>query len=75
MIAAIIALAVIVILLDVPPLLQKKYTKELWVFSTVLLLGTLWGIFASLRMDWPTPVVLLEIAYRPLSDAISQWLQ
>jgi hypothetical protein len=71
----IIIIVVIIIAIEVPALWKKKWIKELWVFSILLLAGTTLSIAQALRIHIPNPVHWISVAYKPLSDLIFAWLQ
>jgi hypothetical protein len=69
-IAGILLVAILIIVLEVPPLLEKKQKKELWVFSLLLFLGVGLSIAESLDLNIPNPLDWIAIIYKPLSDLI-----
>lgn len=74
-ITGILAVAVIVILIEVPSLLKRKLRKELWVFSILLILGTGLSIAQGLHWNIPNPLDLMIVIYKPISNIIFGFLK
>ncbi|MBO1515439.1 hypothetical protein [Metabacillus bambusae] len=74
-IAGILLVATLIIVLEVPPLLEKKQKKESWVFSLLLLFGVGLSIAESLDLNIPNPLDWIAIIYKPLSDLIMSLLK
>ncbi|MGO4375581.1 hypothetical protein [Paenibacillus sp. 2TAB19] len=62
---AVIALAIGVALLDIPPLVRKSRKRELFVYIVLLLTAT--ALYSALVMEvnLPNPYAILEIVYKP----------
>ncbi|OPH57217.1 hypothetical protein BC351_25450 [Paenibacillus ferrarius] len=60
----------IIALIESPALFRKKLTMEIWIFFTVLLIGTLLSILLELRMPFPNPMDWLTFIYKPISDFV-----
>lgn len=69
-IVGILAVAILVIYIEVPSLLKKKQTKELWVFSVLLFIGVVLSILESLQIELPNPLDAITFIYKPFSDFI-----
>lgn len=69
-ILGILLIAAMIMLIELPTLLQNKWKKELWMFSLLLGMGVGLSIAESLEAEIPNPVDWITIAYKPLSDAI-----
>ncbi|MFD0616171.1 hypothetical protein ACFQZR_01770 [Paenibacillus sp. GCM10027629] len=69
-VAGILAIAIVIIFIEVPRLLQRKMHKELWVFFTLLAAGT--GLSIALELHWniPSPLYLMIAIYKPISNLI-----
>ena len=72
----ILLIAAVIVWMEVPPLLEKKYKKELLVFSILLAIGvglsiTLFGFEKTI----PNPFDLLTFIFKPLNDFISHLLK
>lgn len=63
------------IVIDVPPLLRKKLVKELWIFSILLLFGTMLSIAQALNIRIPNPIDWLTVLYKPFSDMMKNLLK
>ncbi|WP_408007522.1 hypothetical protein ACJROX_22950 [Pseudalkalibacillus sp. A8] len=74
-IAGILLVAILIIVLEVPPLWKKKQKKELWVFSLLLLFGVGLSIAESLDLNIPNPLDWIATIYKPLSDLIMSLLK
>lgn len=74
-IIGIILVATAIALIEIPPLWRKKYSKECWVFSLVLLIGTTLSLAWVYHVRIPTPLDLLEIVYKPLDEFLMKLLK
>lgn len=73
-IAGILLIAILIIVLEVPPLWKKKQKRELWVYSLLLLFGVGLSIAESLDLNIPNPLDWIAIIYKPLSDLVMSLL-
>ncbi|MGP7818885.1 hypothetical protein [Niallia sp. 01092] len=64
----ILLVSIVIALIEVPPLLRKGLTKEIWVFSILLLFGTGLSIAEGLQMNIPNPLNWIGAVYKPFSD-------
>ena len=64
----ILLVAVIIAMVEVPPLRKKGLKKELWIFSILLLVGTGLSIAESLQVAIPNPLDGITMIYKPFSD-------
>ena len=74
-IVGILVVVIIIIAIDIPPLLRRKLKKEIWVFSLLLLFGTVLGITQALNIQIPNPMDLLITVYKPVSNMMEAWLK
>ncbi|QNG61702.1 hypothetical protein [Metabacillus idriensis] len=74
-VAGILVIVAVIIAIDVPSLLRKKAKKELWVFSILLLFGTVLSIAQALNIKIPNPIDWITALYQPLSDMIENLLK
>ncbi|WP_243291595.1 hypothetical protein [Bacillus sp. FJAT-47783] len=74
-ILGILMVAIIVIYIEVPSLLKKKQTKELYVFSILLFIGVVLSILESLQIELPNPLDAITFIYKPFSDFIFGFLE
>ncbi|MGF7049601.1 putative membrane protein [Paenibacillus sp. DS2015] len=74
-IAGIIFIVAVIIVIDVPPLWRKKLFKELWVFSLLLLFGTVLAITQALHIKVLNPLDLIIAIYKPVANMVDIWLK
>ncbi|MBH5316833.1 hypothetical protein I6N90_03280 [Paenibacillus sp. GSMTC-2017] len=67
---ATIAVALFIIKIEVPSLRRKQLKKELWVFATLLLLGSGICILMGLHADFPSPAGWIITVYKPIYETI-----
>ncbi|MFJ7976797.1 hypothetical protein ACIQZI_14050 [Peribacillus sp. NPDC096379] len=67
----ILLIATVILLIEVPPLLEKKYKKELLVFSILLVIGVGLSIAQGVGKTIPNPMDLLTYMFKPLNDVIA----
>lgn len=68
----ILIIAAIIVYIEVPSLLKKKYKKELIVFSIILTIGVGMSIAHSFGKSIPNPIDFLTFIFMPLHDAITR---
>lgn len=66
----ILLVAAVILFIEVPSLVEKKYNKELIVFYILLTIGVGLSIAYSLGKSIPNPIDLLTFIYQPLHDAL-----
>jgi len=66
----ILAVAMVIFMIEAPPLLKQKKKKELWVFSILLLFGVGVSIAEGLQVNIPNPLDAITLIYKPLHDWI-----
>jgi hypothetical protein len=74
-ITGIVVTASLMVILEVPPLLKAKLKRELWLFSILLLLGTLLSIAKYLQIPIPNPLDMLYVIFKPMSDLLISFLK
>ena len=74
-ITGIVVTASLMIIIEVPPLLKEKLKRELWLFSILLLLGTVLSIAKYLQMPIPNPLDMLYVIFKPMSDLLFSFLK
>ncbi|MCY9548055.1 hypothetical protein [Lysinibacillus xylanilyticus] len=75
-IIGIFLIAAVILWIEVPPLLEKKYKKELFVFSILLAIGVGLSVtFFVFEKPIPNPFDILTIIFKPLNDFISLFLK
>lgn len=70
-IVGIIAIGVIIMFIKVPSLLKKNHKKDLWVFSSLLLLGIVLNILEQVDVSIPNPLEGITAIFQPYSEVIS----
>ncbi|QUG41798.1 hypothetical protein KD050_00390 [Psychrobacillus sp. INOP01] len=68
----ILLVAAVILFIEVPSLLEKKYKKELIVFLILLAFGVGLGITYSFGKSIPNPIDLLNFIIKPLHDALTR---
>ncbi len=71
----VLLLAAVILWFEVPSLLDKKYKKELLVFSILLAIGVVLGIILGFGVTIPPPVELLKFLFTSLTDLIAPLLK
>ncbi|PIC57996.1 hypothetical protein CSV80_06740 [Sporosarcina sp. P12(2017)] len=71
----ILLLAAAILWFEVPSLLEKKYKKELLVFSILLAIGVVLGILLAFGVTIPPPLELLTFLFTRLTDLIAPLLK
>ncbi|SDN09492.1 hypothetical protein SAMN05518871_103277 [Psychrobacillus sp. OK028] len=66
----ILLVAAFIVFIEVPSLVEKKYKKELIVFSILLTIGVGLGVAHSLGKSIPNPIDLLTFIFKPVHDAL-----
>lgn len=64
----ILLIAASILWMEVPPLLEKKYKKELLVFSILLTIGIGLSIAQGLGKAIPNPLDLLTLVFQPIHN-------
>jgi len=72
MLSSLIILGVtgLIIRFDVPSLMKNKYTKDLWVFSILLLIGVTMNVIVNVFQNVPTPLNALTTLLTPLNNLL-----
>ncbi|ARF16112.1 hypothetical protein CSV61_01960 [Sporosarcina sp. P3] len=71
----ILLLTAAIVWYEVPSLLDKKYKKELLVFSILLAIGVVLGIMLGFGVTIPPPTKLVKFLFTPLTDLIAPLLK
>lgn len=66
----ILLIAAVILWMEVPPLLEQKYKKELVVFSFLLAVGVGLSIVLGLEKTIPNPLDLLTLVFKPIRDVV-----
>ncbi|UUZ86247.1 hypothetical protein LJK88_24260 [Paenibacillus sp. P26] len=71
----IVSASIVIAIIEIPSLLERKLRKELWVFSLLLLMGTALSCAKMLGANLPNPSDWLTVVLKPVSDALFQLLK
>ena len=71
----ILLVAAIILWIEVPPLLEKKYKRELIVLSILLAIGVGISIPIAFGKSIPNPLDLITFVLKPLNDVISSLMK
>lgn len=74
-VAITIVAAIMVFAFEIPKLRKKKLTKELWVFSVLMVMAVGLGIAESLNLNIPNPINGVRMVFQPFSDVINGLLK
>ncbi|MDQ6596117.1 hypothetical protein E2K98_20645 [Bacillus salipaludis] len=74
-VAGTIVAAIMMIAFELPNLRKNKLTKELWVFSILMLIAVGLGIAQSLDLHIPNPLIGITYIFKPFSDFIYGFLK
>lgn len=72
---AIVLVASVIFLIEVPSLVKKKQKKEIVVYSILLLIGVGLNITYAIGKTIPNPLDFITFMLKPLSDFISQLVE
>lgn len=73
-IIGIILIGAVISLFEIPPLIKKKWWKELIVFCTMLLTGLTLSTLLAENISIPNPVYFIVKLYHPLAIFIERIL-
>lgn len=65
----------IIIIIEVPGLIQKNMWRELAVFSGFLILGAIYGIIHIFEMQILNPTNITNTIFKPMFEAIEKLLK
>ena len=71
----VIAFAVILCVVEIPKMREKKEYKELVAFSIILFCGTLLTVLKSLNVEIPNPADFIAAVYSPVVNLIKGALE
>ncbi|MDR6882467.1 hypothetical protein [Bacillus sp. 3255] len=74
-IPGILAAAGAIFIFEAPALFKGRFMKELWLFSILLVVGTVLSILISLHVEIPNPIDWIIIIYKPFSDLLNNILK
>ena len=69
-IAGILLSVTLIIAVNIPSLVKQKLTKELFLFSIILLMVTSLSIAHALKIKIPSPLNLIMAIYQPIADLV-----
>lgn len=74
-IISVLVFSTVVSFVQVPKMLSEKAYRDLWVFSVILLLGTVLAVLKSLEVEIPNPGDWVAWIYLPVSDFLKEFLK
>ncbi|WZL73327.1 hypothetical protein QBE52_00900 [Clostridiaceae bacterium 35-E11] len=69
-IVAILIVAIVMVLYEVPTLIKSNANKELWTFFILLIFGVILSIMESLQRNIPNPFHWLTAIYEPFTKLL-----
>lgn len=69
-ILGILVITLLIVLKEIPPLIKQKKKKEIWIFSILQFIATLYFSLIVLNVKIPTPLEVIRVLYKPLSDVL-----
>jgi hypothetical protein len=72
---AIVVVAIIIALTELPSLLKKKMLKECFLFSLLLIIGTSLSMALAMGVDLPNPIDWIAAVMKPVADWIDRILK
>jgi len=73
-IISVLMIAVGIFVIEFPSLKRKRYHREIWLFSVLLVLGTGGAIAWTLHVPLPSPFHFLSLVYKPFHDVMMRIL-
>ncbi|WP_419962287.1 hypothetical protein [Psychrobacillus sp. BM2] len=68
----ILIIAAVMVISEVPPLVEQKQKKEVIIFSILLFLGIVLSILVALGVTVPNPLDFISYVLKPLTKLISK---
>jgi hypothetical protein len=75
MVFSVVIAATVIALLEVPSLIEQKLSKELWIFTGLLLFASSIGIMQGLKLEIPNPFDWLTYIFSPMTKLIQKFLK
>jgi hypothetical protein len=66
----IVAISLLIIWKEIPPLKKQKKRKEIWIFSIFQFLATTLLSLVVLDVKIPSPLEVIRVIYKPFSDVL-----
>lgn len=66
----IIVITLLIIWKEIPPLKKQKKKKEIWIFSIFQFMATTLLSLVVLNVKIPSPLEVIRIIYKPISDVL-----
>jgi hypothetical protein len=66
----ILVISILIALKEIPPLKKQKQKKELWIYVILQCFATTLLSLIALDINLPSPLELIRVVYKPVSDAI-----
>lgn len=68
----ILIIAAVMVISEVPPLVEQKQKKEVIIYSILLFLGIVLSILVALGVTVPNPLDFISYVLKPLTKLISK---
>lgn len=66
----IFVITLLIIWKEIPPLKKQKKKKEIWIFSIFQFMATTLLSLVVLNVKIPSPLEVIRIIYKPISDVL-----
>jgi hypothetical protein len=66
----ILVISILIALKEIPPLKKQKQKKEIWIYVILQCFATTLLSLIALDINLPSPLELIRVVYKPVSDAI-----
>lgn len=73
--ALLIITVIIILILELPCLIKNQMKRELAVFSAILIIGAVYGIFHIFQLHYLNPTNITQSIFKPLFDTIDGLLK
>ncbi|WP_068504954.1 hypothetical protein [Paenibacillus kribbensis] len=65
---AVVCIGLLIAIKDLPGLYRKHHFKDMIVYIVMLSLGTWFSTFTAQAKETPSPLILIEIIYKPVNN-------
>jgi hypothetical protein len=67
----ILAIAAVIITIDVPPLIKTKQKRELYVFFTLLVTAVVVSLLMNFNVNIPNPLDFIKWMFKPMTNVLN----